>query len=193
MDIPKILRRLLALRRTAKDRANTPEGDNAARHAHAWSAKHGLDLSDESLETDVELVKCEQFWEIELLAYIAHMLELGVHELNGEIRLTGIRAILDEAMMLYEHHQAYLRRVVNFSMVGYLFAAMPEGLAGYREMDRSDFPNDTPSDDASKRRILDREMFEHPSVAEKALVTSAGQAGTNSAKPLWESLKAKVD
>ena len=190
MDIPKILRRLLALRRTAKDQSGTPEGDNATRHADAWSEKHGIDLTDEALETGEELIKPDHAWELELAVYIGHMLDLHVHTLRtGGVRLSGIRAIIDEAMSLYEFHHTPLERIVNFSMVGYIFGAMPQGIeknigVGGDALEE----DDTPEEPATR---ISKETLENPSAAESAIVASAGKVGAKNAKPLWESFTKK--
>jgi hypothetical protein len=188
MDIPKILRRLLALRRMAKGQEGTPEGDNAAHHANAWADKHGLDIPEEALETNEKLIEFEHYWEYELIVYIGQMLDLDTYKMkSGEVRFTGIQVVIDEAMSLYKHHHKPLERIINFAMVGYIFGAMPDGIDKTVEFkhlyeEAREFP---------ETHRISKEDLEDPSAIEKVIATAAGKAGEKESMPLWESLMTK--
>lgn len=191
MDVLKVLHRLSALRKIAKGQAGTPEGDNAAFHAIAWKKKHGLEVGEEATETKVELFVCEQYWEREILIHIGHTLELDVYKLKtGEIRLTGMAIVVEEAKYLYKFHRDIFERIVSFSLLGYLFSAIPEGLE--RMEQSSSEPSGThPQKEEPMPKGFSKEDLQNPRPEDVAIMQAVAKVGMEKSRPLWENLKIK--
>ena len=126
MEIAKVIRRVIAMRRKAKDQPGTPEGDNALSHARALEESHGIAIPDDALEYVTQKIDTPILWQQMMVEVLADLLELGSHSKDGVTKVTGSKVYIDELIYLYDHHSEVVKRITLYSAMGYMLGAIPE-------------------------------------------------------------------
>jgi hypothetical protein len=125
-DVPKILRRLAALKRIAVDQEGTPEGDNAERMVVSLLETCPLNLADDALDLHEQAVTRVHDWEGDLIRIIGGIAQVDV-QIDNKITVRGIRVAVEEAVRLYEKHRTMLEGMTAYAVLGYLFGAFDSG------------------------------------------------------------------
>ncbi len=188
MEISKIIRRVIAMRRKAKDQPGTPEGDNALAHAQTLEESHGISIPDDALDHVTKNFDVPILWQQMMVEVLADLLELGEHSKDGVTTVTGSKVYVDELTYLYDYHAEVVKRITLFSAMGYMLGAIPEMRRIMLEMfERQKTKNEV----VPKELEQVRKMMSDPSAKELSMLTFAEPVGKENKRPLWESLKKK--
>ncbi len=188
MEMQKVIRRVIAMRRKAKDQPGTPEGDNALSHARALEELHGISIPDDALDHVSTRFETPALWQQMVIEVLADLLELSEHTKDGVAIVAGSKIYVDELTSLYEYHAEVIERISMLSGIGYMVEAIPEMRQIVLEMfERQQSKNEV----MSKELKQVRKMMSDPSKHELAMLEFAKPVGKENKRPLWESLKKK--
>lgn len=181
-DVPKILRRLAALKKIAVDQAGTPEGENAGNMMAKLLEAHPLRLASSALDLHEQTVTRVHDWEADLVRLIAHLTHCDVQVAATEIIVRGLRVAVEETVRKYEKHRAMLESMAAYAVLGYLFGAFDSDYVFAYLKDQGDKSQTV---EAGKSHIhMDDELTE----LEANLIRSAEKVGADDPVTFWEDL-----
>jgi len=192
LEIPKIIRRLFGLHKLATDQAGTNEGDNAQRMMDAMMEKHGVQIPADDLVHGTALVKKEKDWDTDLAVLISKATHTEAHILKtGEIRFSGIKIAVDEAVKHYEQQKFKMERIMGFSALGYMMGAFGEEAMQEHIKSSSEKSQTVESGiEEAKAQAEKKSIFDDkPTEDEGEMVGAAGIVGAQDPVIYWKGLK----
>ena len=201
MDIQKALKRIMPLRRLARDQVGTPEGETALKQAKFFEEKYNIEIPDDAFEAASHEFETGYIWDEILLEILADMLELAYSRKNERIVLEGPKFALDEAVEAFEFHRDIIERIAISSALSYMGAAVPgfgDALIGIinrnRERARKQADVEDSADPDAKGRytsakIMER-VFRPDSVpSQQKIIDLMRSIGSRNVRPFWEKFK----
>jgi hypothetical protein len=194
MDIPKIIRKLFGLAKIARGQAGTPEGDNAQRMVDVMLERHPLNLPQDGLVRTEVRVPMENDYDRDLAALLSKSTntEAYVFKTTKEIRFSGIKVCVDEAVKHYTAQRATLERLTAFTVLGYLMGSFGEEAIGEHIKEAAEVSKtvETGLEEAKEQAEAVKGTFdEMPTDEEEEMVGAAASVGARSPLTLWEGLK----
>ncbi len=205
MDIQKALKRIMPLRRLARDQAGTPEGETALKQAKFFEEKYSIEIPDDAFEAASHEFETGYLWEEILLEVLASMLELAYRRKDGRLILDGPKFAVDEAVEAFEFHRDVIERIAMSTAFSYMGAAIPgfsdellEAIAKSEERkgaSRIKGKQGDPEDDCEEGsrytpgNVIDRVFGSESDPMQEKITMLMRSIGYHNIRPFWQRFK----
>ncbi len=201
MDTAKALKRIMPLRRLARDQAGTPEGDTALKQAEFFEEKYNLKIPDDAFEATSHEFETGYLWEEILLEVLASMLDLAHRRKGGRFILDGPKFAVDEAVEAFEFHRDVIERIAMSTAFSYMGAAVPgfgeallEAIANSEERKAASEIKGEENDPEKGGRytpgnVIDRVFGSKSDPMQEKITMLMQNIGSRNVRPFWERFK----